>query len=423
MKVVTVLPVTLALLAACSGKPEAEETTLPAPVQVTPVKRQVIHSIVEADAVLYPLHQSDIMPKVSAPVRQFYANRGDHVQEGQLLAVLENRDLKATAVANQGQLAQAQANLRNTAGATVPEQVVKAQADVKASQQEVDADLKVLNSRRELFEQGALARRLVEESQVAYTNAVAQLETNREHLRALQTVGKQAQIQAAQGQVETARGNLQNSQAQVSYSEIRSPITGVVAERPLHTGDMASAGQPLFVIMNIVRIVARANVPVGQSYLLRVGDPATVRTVEGGIELPGQVTVVSPATDPAATTVQVWVQADNPRELLKPGAAVRVAIVAATIPNATVVPSAAIVPGEDGGNAVMTVSDNTAHLKPVELGARENGMVQIVQGVSPGAQVITVGAIGLEDEAKVRIVQPGGENAAETGADRSGEEK
>ncbi len=302
MKVVTVLPVTLALLAACSGKPEAEETTLPAPVQVTPVKRQVIHSIVEADAVLYPLHQSDIMPKVSAPVRQFYANRGDHVQEGQLLAVLENRDLKATAVANQGQLAQAQANLRNTAGATVPEQVVKAQADVKASQQEVDADLKVLNSRRELFEQGALARRLVEESQVAYTNAVAQLETNREHLRALQTVGKQAQIQAAQGQVETARGNLQNSQAQVSYSEIRSPITGVVAERPLHTGDMASAGQPLFVIMNIVRIVARANVPVGQSYLLRVGDPATVRTVEGGIELPGKVTVVSPATDPAATT-------------------------------------------------------------------------------------------------------------------------
>lgn len=423
MKAVTVLLVTLALLAACSGKPEAEETTLPAPVQVAPVKRQVIHHIVEADAVLYPGRQSDIMPKVSAPVQQFYADRGDHVLEGQLLAVLENRDLKATAVANQGQLAQAQANLRNTAGATVPEQVVKAQADAKASQEETDAALKLLNGRRALFEQGALARRLVDEAQVAYTNAAAQLETNREHLRALQSVGKQAQVQAAQGQVETARGNLQTAEAQVNYSEIRSPIAGVVAERPLYTGDMASTGQPLFVIMNVARIVARANVPVGQSYLVRVGDPATVRTAEGGIELPGKVTVVSPATDPSATTVQVWVQADNPRELLKPGTTARVAIVAATIPNATVVPQAAIVPGEDGENAVMTVSGNTAHLKPVELGARENGMVQIVRGVSPGEQVITVGAIGLENDAKVRIVQPGEQNAAETGADRNGEEK
>ncbi len=155
---------------------------------------------------LYPVRQSDIMPKVSAPVQQFYANRGDHVLEGQLLAVLENRDLKATAAANQGQLAQAQANLRNTAGATVPEEVVKAQADVQASQQQTDAARKLLNSRRELFEQGALARRLVDEAQVAYANAEAQLETNREHLRALQSVGKQEQIQAAQAQVEAARG-------------------------------------------------------------------------------------------------------------------------------------------------------------------------------------------------------------------------
>jgi HlyD family secretion protein len=423
VKAVTVLLVTLVLLAACSRKPEAEETTLPAPVQVTAVKRQVIHRIVEADAVLYPLHQSDIMSKISAPVQQFYADRGDHVRAGQLLAALENRDLKATAAANQGQLAQAQSNLRNTEGAAVPEQVVRAQADVKSAQQDTDAALKLLNSRRRLFEQGALARRLVDEAQVAYINAAARLETNREHLRAFESVGRQEQIRAAQAQVETARGNLQNSEAQVSYSEIRSPNAGVVAERPLHTGDMASTGQPLFVIMDITRIVARANVPVGQSYLVRVGDPSTVRTADGGIELRGKVTVVSPATDPAATTVQVWVQADNPRELLKPGTVVRVAIVAATIPNAAVVPSAAIVPGENGENAVMTVRDNVAHLKPVELGARENGMVEIVKGVSPGERVITVGAIGLENDAKVRIVQPGGDNAAETGADRNGEEK
>ncbi len=413
----------LALLAACSKEREKEETELPAPVQVAAAKQQTIHRVVEAEAVLYPLHQADIMPKISAPVQQFYANRGDHVQEGQLLALLENRDLKAAAAANQGQLAQAESNLRTTTGATVPEEVTKAQSDVDSAQQQADAALKLLNSRRELFEQGALARRLVDESQVAYASAAAQLTTAREHLRALQAVGKQGMIQSAQAQVETARGNLQNAQAQVNYSEIRSPITGIVAERPLYPGDMASTGQPLFVIMNIARIVARANVPVGQSYLVRVGDPATLHTVEGAIELAGKVTVVSPATDPSATTVQVWVEAENPREMLKPGVAVRVAIVVASIPHATVVPAESIVPDEQGRNTVMMVWAGQAHRRLVELGAREGGMVQIVKGVAPGARVITVGAIGLEDDAKVRLVKPDEESTSQTGADRSGEEK
>ncbi len=418
-----VLLAALALLAACSKEQEPEETELPSPVQVAAARQQAIHRIVEAEAVLYPLHQADIMPKISAPVQQFYANRGDHVQEGQLLAMLENRDLKAATVANQGQLAQAESNLRTTTGATVPGEVTKAQADLESAQQQADVALRLLNSRRQLFEQGALARRLVDESQVAYAAAAAQLTTAREHLRALQAVGKQGMIQSAQAQVETARGNLQNAEAQVNYSEIRSPITGVVAERPLNAGDVASTGQPLFVIMNIARTVARANVPVGQSYLVRVGNPATIRTVEGAIELPGKVTVVSPATDPSATTVQVWVQVENPHERLKPGVAVRVTIVVASIPHATVVPAESIVPDEEGRNAVMTVSEGKAHRRLVELGAREGGMVQIVKGVAPGAQVITVGAIGLENDAKVRIAKPGEESTSQTGADRSGEEQ
>jgi HlyD family secretion protein len=404
-------------LASCSTQKEAKETEQPAPVEVTPVRQQTIHRIVEADAVLYPLQQRDLMPKIPAPVQQFYANRGDHVRKGQLLAVLENRDLKAAAAAGQGQLAQAESNLRNTAGATVPEEVTKAQADVKAAQQQADAALKLLNSRRGLFEQGALARRQVDEAQVAYTNAETQLETAREHLRTLQTVGKHEMVQTAQAQVATARGNLESAQAQVNYSEIRSPIAGVVADRPLYAGDLASTGQPLFVIMNIAQIVARANVPVNQSYQIQVGNRATIRTSDGAIELSGAVTVVSPATDPSATTVQVWVQATNVRERLKPGTGVRVAIVAATIPHAMVVPAAAIVPSENGGNAVVTIRDRTAHVKPVELGAREKGMVQILRGVEPGTRVVTAGAIGLEDNAAVRVVPSGGASEADRSAE------
>jgi len=399
--------VAIALLAGC-GKKEEKEVEAPAPVQVGPVEQATVHKIVEADGVLFAKDQANVMPKITAPVQKFLVNRGDHVKAGQLLAVLENRDLRANAAASKGQFDQAEANLRSTTGVTVPEAIVKAQTDVQSAQQQADAAKKLLDSRRNLFQQGALARRLVDEAEVQYAAAQAALATAQEHLRTQQSVGNQEQVRSAQAQVEAARGTYQSAEAQVGYSEVRSPMSGVIADRPLFPGDVASTGQPLFVVMDISRIVARANVPQVEAAAVKIGQPAVIKLADKQTEVPGKVVVVSPATDPASTTVQVWVEAANAGEVLKPGASVRVGITAATIPDATVVPATAIVPGEEGGNAVMTVSGtNTAHLKKVELGVREGDKVQILSGVSPGDQVITVGALGLEDKAKVRVVQPG----------------
>src|SRR4051794_6474038 len=407
MKILPIV-VAAALLAGCGKKEEKEAETAAAPVQVVAAERATIHRIVEADAVLWAVNQASVMPKIAAPVQKFLANRGDHVKAGELLAVLEARDLRASAAAAKGQLDQAEANLRTTQGATIPEATVKAQSDLQAAQQQLDAAQKLLESRRNLFQQGALARRLVDEAEVQYAAAKAALETAREHQRATQTVGNTEQARAAQAQLETARGTYQSAEAQAQYSEVHSSITGVVADRPLFPGDLASTGQPLFVVMDISRIVARASVPQSEAAAVKVGAPATIKLTDGSMEVPGKVTVVSPATDPASTTLQVWVEAANPSEQLKPGAAVHVVITVSTIKDATVVPATAIVSGEEGGTAVMTVSgSNTAHLKKVEVGVHEGDKVQILSGLSPGDQVITVGAVGLEDKAKVRVVQPG----------------
>jgi HlyD family secretion protein len=398
----------LAVVFTSCAKKEEKEVAPVTPVQVVPVEHATIQRIVETDAVLWAHEQATVMPKISAPVQRFLVNRGDHVKTGQLLAVLENRDLRAAAAANKGQVDQAEANLRTTTGVTVPESIVKAQSDVQSAQQQVDAAQKLLESRRGLFQQGALARRLVDEAEVQYATAKAALDTAREHLRVQQSVGNQEQVRAAQGQVEAARGQYQSAEAQVAYSEVRSPLTGVISDRPLFPGDLASTGQPLFVVMDISRIVARASVPQAQAAAIKIGAPASIKLTDGSMEVPGKVSVVSPATDPGSTTVQVWVEANNPGEQLKPGASVHVAITVATIKDAAVVPGSAIVSGEEGGTAVMTISaDNTAHMKKVEVGVREGDKVQILSGVAPGDRVITVGAVGLEDKAKIRIAKPG----------------
>ena len=128
----------ITLLAACNKK-EAEKPEPIAPVQVAPVTTDTIRKLVVADAVLFPIDQSPIVPKITAPIARFHVNRGDHVRTGQVVAVLENRDLVAAAAAAKAQTEQADANLRATSGANVPDQVVKAQTDVNAAKEQLDA--------------------------------------------------------------------------------------------------------------------------------------------------------------------------------------------------------------------------------------------------------------------------------------------
>jgi multidrug efflux pump subunit AcrA (membrane-fusion protein) len=369
------------------------------------VTQDTIRRVVAGDGVLFPLDQYTAMPKVQAPVQKFYANRGDHVKAGQLLAVLENRDLKATAAANKGQVDQAEANYRTTTLATVPEAVVKATTDVESAKEQLDAAAKALESRKNLLAQGAIARKQVDDQQVVYAQAKAQLDSAQEHLRALTAAGRREQIATAQAQVASAQAQFQSAEAQISYSEIHTPISGVVADRPVYTGDMASPGSPLFLIMDISRVVARINVPQAQADTVRVGQEAEIAVTGSDQPVKGKVTVVSPATDANSTTLQVWVQLDNPGERLKPGASVHGKIIAEAIKAATVVPAAAILPGEEGGTAVLVVgSDFVAHKRPVQLGVREGDRVQILTGAKPGESVVVIGGMGVDDKAKVRIV-------------------
>ena len=393
-------------VAGCS-KPAPEPQPI-APVQVAPVIRGSIRVIVNAEAVLFPREQANIVPKVTAPVKRFLVNRGDHVKQGQLLAELENRDLVASARESRGQYEQAASNLRSTAGAVVPEQLTKAQTDVAAARAAMDAAKKLLDNRQQLFEQGALARKLVDEAQVGYAQARAQFETAQQHLQALQSVGKEEQIKTAAAQVDAAKGRYDATQAQVTYSEIRSPFSGVVTDRPLYPGELATTGAPLLTVMDVSKIVARINMAQDQAKDVKVGSEATMTPSDGGEAVTGKVTVVSPAADTNSTTVQVWVTADNPGERLRPGQSVHVSIVAATIDGATIIPAQAVQSNAEGETIVLVVDDkDIAHEKVVEIGAKEPEMVQVVSGIAPGERVITVGGVGLEDKTKVRVMKPG----------------
>jgi multidrug efflux pump subunit AcrA (membrane-fusion protein) len=396
-------------LIGCGKKQEAaKEEEAAAPVEAAKAEKTTIHRVVEADAVLYPVDQANITAKISAPVKKFNVNRGDHVTAGQVLAVLEDRDLQAALAENRQLVAQAQAAFAAATGAQMPEELTRAQADLTAQQQTVEAAKKVYESRVELQKQGALAQKLVDDARVTMVQAQSQLENARQHLKSLETVGRTEQVKNMQAQLDAAKARYDNAAAQLSYAEIRSPISGVVSDRPLYAGEMAQSGTPIVSVVQITSVIARANIPVKEASDIKVGMPA--RMTGAGGELSGRVTVVSPAVDPNTTTVEVWVQAGNPGEKLKPGTSVHVAIEAQDIKDAIVVPAAALLAFDEGGEKVMVVgTDSLAHEHKVEVGVREGDKVQILSGVAEGEQVITVGGLGLDDKAKVTLGKPDGD--------------
>ena len=401
----TILPITawLLLTSACTKK-EEKEVEAPAPVQVTAVTQDTVRRIVAGDGVLFPQDQASVTPKIQAPVSKFYVNRGDHVKAGQLLATLENRDLTAQAAESKGAVDQAESNLRTTQGASIPEAVVKAQTDVDADRQAMEAAKKVLDSREDLFKQGALAQRQVDEAQVNYVKAHSDLLAAQEHLRALQAVAKDEQIKTAAAQVDSAKSHMQSLEAQVIYSRILSPISGVIADRPLYAGELAVPGTPLATVMDISNVVARVNIPQNQANLVKLGQTVSLTQTDSTEELTGKVTVVSPAADPNSTTVQVWIKIPNPGEKLKPGSSVHAKIITELFKAATVVPITAVLPGEEGGTAALVIVNSVAHKRQLQLGVREGDKVQVLNGVRPGEEVVIVGGMGVDDKGKVKVI-------------------
>jgi HlyD family secretion protein len=367
-------------LSGCTSKQESEIAPT-VTVQVAVAEEKPIQDVVTADAVLYPREQAAIVPKLNAPVKKFYVERGSKVHAGQLLAELEARDLAGAVTENQGSYQQAEANYRTA--------TQKAQQDLVLAKQQFDAQQKVYDNRESLYKQGAVSQKDVTDAQIALTQARAQY----------QVAQQQFDLQAAEGQLTAAKGKSSSAAAQLSYARIVSPINGVVTDRSIYAGEMAAAGAPILTVMDLSQVIARAHVAQQEAAELKMGDAAKISVPGQTEDFAGKVTLVSPALDPNSTTVEVWMQAANPGGKLRPGTSVRVTIVSETVPKALVVPLAAILTGPDGATSVITLdSSNKPVRKPVKVGIRTENEAQITEGLTGGERVVTVGAFELDKE-------------------------
>ncbi len=398
----------LFVLGGCTKAEKEKEPVVS--VQTTPAQRGPISQVILAQAVVYPLEQATVAPKITSTIKKFYVQRGSRVKKGQPLAELENRDLSAAAQSSKGEFDQAEANYATTVGASLPQQIQKAELDAVAAKSAFEAQQKVYESRKELFQQGAIPRRDLDTAEVAFLQARSQNEQAQKQLADLQRLGKEQALKAAQGSRLLAEGHLRGAEAQLSYSRITSPIDGVVTDRPLYEGDLATANQPLLTVMNTSRLIAKSHIAQSEAAALKVGNPAELKIPGLDEPIKGRVSLVSPALDPGSTTIEVWVEASKPNPALKPGMTVEVSMTAKTEKDALVVPTAAVFKNSEGADYVLLAgSDEKAHQKTVRLGIRNSELSQIASGINSGDPVITTGGYAVPDGTQIKIEKPGAE--------------
>jgi HlyD family secretion protein len=390
------------LLHGCAAQEKEPEVI--AEVQTTPAESGPISETVSAEAVVFPLEQSIITPKITSTISRFYVQRGSPVKKGQLLAELESADLAGAAEQSKGEFEQAEAGYATTTEASLPQQIQKAELDAATTKGAYEAQLKVYEARKDLFNQGALPRRDLDSAEVALAQSRSANEQAQRQLADLQRIGKEQALKSAGGQRSAAEGKYLNARALLGYSKIYSPIDGVITERPLFPGELATANQPILTVMNTSKLVAKAHLAQNEAVLLKAGNPAELQL--SGLDEPikGKVMLVSPALDSGGTTIEVWVEAIKPPAALKPGMNVGVTATAKTVKEAILVPTSAVFKTPEGQDYVLIAgSDGKAHQTKVKVGVRNKEMAEIESGVREKDPIITVGGYALPDGTKVKV--------------------
>jgi HlyD family secretion protein len=409
----------------CAGCHKAEETPTPeVVVQAVSPRTGNISALIHADATLSPVAQAAIAPKITAPVKQFLVQRGAHVKAGQVLAILENSDLSAAELDNQGAYAAAQASFDTTTKATVPEDYTKAELDLTQAKANLDLSQTIVTARTQLLAQGAIPGRDLDTAKAALVQAQSAYNIAKQHFEAVQKTSNKASLESAKGQLESAKGKYLGAQAQLSYTEIRSPISGYVTDRPLFAGETAAAGTPVITVMDTSVLIAKVHIAQILAQQLNAGGEATLRVPGVEDEIAAKISLISPALDAGSATVEVWLQVQNPKNILKAGTPVQATITGRTVANALLIPSQALLAatsgseGGDGKFVMVIAADGTAHKRPVSMGIQTAELTQILSGITAKDTIITTGGYGLDEGTKVKVGPAGDNNGAKSGDDK-----
>ncbi len=324
-----------------------------APVELVTVESRTLEDVIRGVGTLQATQQVVLRPEIAGRVRQVHFEEGGLVEAGQLLFELDDDRLRR-------QRAAAEAALRSAA--------------VRLANAE-----RTLERQRRLREQGIVAEEELDRAQSAYDEAEAERERIEAELAVLDEDVKRTRIAA--------------------------PLTGLISQREVDPGAYVGVGDPLATLYQIDPV--RISFAVPERYLGRLHRGQRVQLVVaayGEEVFTGEVSFISPAVDPATRTVRVRAEIANPDGRLVPGTFATAWATLDVREDRPVVPEESLVGTREGYRVYVVDDEDHAHARAVTTGLRRGGVVEILDGVSVGEQIVRLGHMRVSDGDRVRVV-------------------
>jgi RND family efflux transporter MFP subunit len=300
-----------------------------------------------------PVTQAMVKSKVSGEISQLHVREGERVAAGQVLVSIDTADLRARHESQQAMMAEAKARL--------------------------DLAKKTEQNNRQL-----LAKNFI--SQNAFDSTVSSLEVAESNFKAA----------VAQGAI---------TQKALADAQVRAPFNGIVAKRVVNVGEKVTSDAPLMHVVDLSRMELEAPIPVSDIPSVKSGQEIAFK-VDGfdNREFKGKVERINPSAEAGSRSISIFVTLPNADGALKGGMFANGTLAAASRTPVPSVPIAAVI-AEGGQSFVFAIENGKVERKPVTPGNKsiELGYVEIREGLSPGAQVLTVKADGLKHGSRVAI--------------------
>ncbi len=337
-----------------SAKAKKEQAV---PVETVKVQSQDLKETVGGIGTLQSRQTVDIQPEVAGIIEEIHFEEGKIVEKGQLLFTIDDEKLQHQLEAKKSALEAAEARLIN------------AQRTYERNKDLVKQDL----VSEEVFDQN---------------------KTN---------------VEQASAQVKRLKSENQLIEEQINDKTILAPITGMISDTEIDTGDFVDVGEHLALLYETSSLEISFNLPERYIGKVREGLPVTVTVVAyPGKKFKGKVDFISPAIGEETRDFKVKAIIGNSENLLKPGGFGRATVTLELLEKRPVIPEEALVSVQEGYK-VFVVKDGVAHERDVRIGLREPGKVEIREGLKIGDKVVRTGHMRLTDGTKVK--EAGGQNS------------
>ena len=380
------------------------------PVQITPVVRKPLTYSIKVTGDILPLLQVDLIPKVSGYLERIDVHIGDIVRQGQVIAQIDRSDYLHKVREIEAKVAQAKAQLAEIETGTRTEDLRQAEEAVKQAQSRFE-NAKMQRERIEaLYKREVISKKERDVTDMEFTVAEAQLASSQQQLKLLREGARQEVREASQAKLREMEAILEQERNHLKDTRIVAPFQGEISRKYVDAGAFVSPSSPSTPLVNLVHtetLKIVANVLEKDISLLKAGMKAKVR-VESYPEkvFEGRVEKINSALDVSTRTLQAEIYIPNSNRSLKPGMFANVEVVLLEKPQTLVIPREAIL--EAGGEmSAFVVEGKQAVRRPITIGYEQDRMVEVLEGLNEGDQVVIKGQQLIKDGFTVRVIEGG----------------